>query len=69
MYQTIKRIGCLIRLGSILEAIINLVTFGWGKDLASVIATKMGYQSCGCDERRIKMNQWTCKNYNENIQL
>jgi hypothetical protein len=69
MYQTIKRIGCLVRLGSILEGLIAIVTFGNGKEIASYIATKMGYSSCGCDERRITMNKWTCKNYNENIQL
>jgi hypothetical protein len=69
MHQTIKKIGCLIRLGSILESLIGLITFGFGHDVASLIATKLGYKSCGCTERRITMNKWTCKNYNENIQL
>lgn len=69
MHQTIKKIGCLIRLGSILEHLIGLVTFGFGKDVASVIATKLGYKSCGCDERRIAMNKWTCKEYNEGLKL
>ena len=69
MHQTIKKIGCLIRLGSILEHLIGLVTFGFGKDVASVIATKLGYKSCGCTERRIAMNKWTFKKYNEGIEL
>lgn len=69
MHLTIKKIGCLVKLGTIVEGLINVVTFGNGKDLASYIASKMGYTNCGCDERRIAMNKWTCKEYNENIKL
>jgi hypothetical protein len=69
MITIIKKIGCLIRLGSILEGLIAVITLGNGKDVASYIATKLGYKSCGCDERRIAMNKWTCKEYNEGIQL
>jgi hypothetical protein len=43
---------CIIRVGTILEALINLLTLGHGKSLAGAIATKLGYVDCGCDRRR-----------------
>jgi hypothetical protein len=67
--KLIKRIGCIIRLGTILEGLISIITLGNGKDIASYIATKLGYASCGCDERRITMNKWTCSDYNEGIKI
>jgi hypothetical protein len=69
MKKVIKCIGCFIRLGSILESIIGLVTLGWGKNVAYKVARWLGYQSCYCDERRIKMNQWTCPEYSESISI
>ena len=47
---------CIIKLGNILEGAINVITLGWGKDVASWIALKLGYANCGCEERRIKWN-------------
>jgi hypothetical protein len=69
MKKTIKCIGCFIRLGSILEHIIGLVTLGHGKTMAYKVARLFGYSSCGCDRRRIAMNQWTCKSYSETISI
>ena len=63
------KIGCIIRLGTMLEGLINFLTFGRGKDIASKIATQMGFKSCGCDERRIWLNKLTCKEYEEGIKL
>jgi hypothetical protein len=48
---------CIIKLGNIVEGLINVVTLGWGKDIASWIALKLGYASCGCEERRIYLNE------------
>jgi hypothetical protein len=48
---------CIIKLGNIVEGLINVVTFGWGKDIASWIASKFGHASCGCEERRIYLNE------------
>ena len=48
---------CIIKLGNIVEGLINVITLGWGKDLAGWIASKLGYQSCGCEERRIWLNE------------
>ena len=69
MKKVFKCIGCFIRLGSILEHIIGLITLGHGKTTASWIARKLGYSNCGCDRRRITMNQWTCKSYSETISI
>ena len=49
---------CIIKVGNILDGLINLITFGWGKDIAGWIATKLGYVSCGCEERRIWLNEF-----------
>lgn len=48
---------CIIKLGNIVEGLISVVTFGWGKDMAEWIAGKLGYASCGCEERRIWLNK------------
>lgn len=60
---------CWIRLGDMLDGLISLVTLGNGKDIAGWIANKLGYESCGCEERRIWLNKLTCKGYNDGIQL
>lgn len=67
--KRLKKIGCIIRLGTILEGLISIISLGWGKDIAKTIANKLGYESCYCDERRILMNKWTCPEYNESIKL
>ena len=67
--KAIKCIGCFIRLGSIAEHLIGLITLGHGKSAASWVARKLGYSSCGCDRRRVTMNQWTCKDYSETISI
>jgi len=69
MTKVIKCIGCFIRLGSITEHIIGLVTLGHGKTVASWVARKLGYSNCGCDRRRVTMNQWTCPDYSETISI
>lgn len=48
---------CIIRIGNIVEGIINILTLGHGKELAGYIANKLGYISCGCEERRIWLNK------------
>ncbi len=69
MKKTIKCIGCFIRLGSILEHIIGLVTLGWGKNVASWVARKFVYSNCGCYRRRMYLNQLACKSYSETISI
>lgn len=49
---------CIIKVGNILDGLINIFTLGWGKDIAGWIATKLGYDSCGCEERRIWLNEF-----------
>ena len=48
---------CIIKLGNIIDGLINIFTLGRGKDIASYIAHKLGYESCGCEERRIWLNE------------
>ena len=47
---------CWFKFGNWVEGWINVFTLGFGKDLAGWVATKLGYQSCGCEERRIWLN-------------
>jgi hypothetical protein len=69
MKKVLYKLGCFIRLGSILEHAIGLVTLGHGKTVAYKVARWMGYSDCGCDRRRVTMNQWTCKDYSERISI
>lgn len=45
-----------IKLGDWLHYLIQVVTLGQGKKIASYIAKKMGYEDCGCDSRRQWLN-------------
>ena len=47
---------CIVKLGNMVEAAIELVTLGRGKDMATWIAHKLGFKSCGCDERKLWLN-------------
>lgn len=49
---------CLIKVGNVVDGIINVITLGFGKDIAGWIALKLGYQSCGCEERRVFLNEF-----------
>lgn len=58
---------CIIKLGNIIDGLINVVTLGHGKDVAMWIALRLGYEDCGCERRRIYLNKLCgCK---EGIQL
>jgi len=48
---------CIVKLGNMVEAAIELVTLGRGKDMATWIAHKLGFKSCGCDERKAWLNK------------
>jgi len=53
-----------IKLGDWIEALIHVVTLGFGKRLSEWIAIDvLGYQSCGCCERREWLNKLTNPNY------
>ena len=53
---------CLVKVGNIVEGIISVITLGWGKELATWIANKLGYSDCGCEKRRIYLNElFGCK--------
>jgi hypothetical protein len=47
---------CIIKVGNIIEGLIELVTLGWGKDIAGWIALKLGYADCGCEARKQWLN-------------
>lgn len=48
---------CIIKLGDFTEGLISVITLGRGKDIATWIAKKLGYASCGCDERKAWLNK------------
>ena len=45
-----------MKLGDKLETIINVITLGKGKAIATWIANKLGYDSCGCEKRKNYLN-------------
>ena len=53
-----------IKLGDYLEALIHVITLGFGKRLSEWIAIDLlGYKSCGCCERQEWLNRLTNPNY------
>jgi hypothetical protein len=53
-----------IKLGDWVEALIHTITLGFGKRLSEWIAVDvLGYESCGCCERREWLNKLTNPNY------
>jgi hypothetical protein len=52
-----------IKLGDYTESLIHVITFGFGHRIASYIAIKLGFQSCGCCERKEWLNRLTDKDY------
>lgn len=54
------RILCWIKLGTMVHAITELITLGNAYAVAGYIANKLGYESCGCEEREIMLNNLTC---------
>ncbi len=54
----------IIKIGDWVEALIHVVTLGFGQRLSEWIAIDLlGYQSCGCCERKQWLNRLTDKNY------
>jgi hypothetical protein len=45
-----------MKLGNIIEKVINIITLGQGKKIATWIANKLGYEDCGCDQRKKYLN-------------
>lgn len=48
-----------MKLGDLVEKIIHIVTLGQGKRIAMYIAKLRGYEDCGCDRRKEKLNNLT----------
>ena len=48
---------CIIKLGDFTEGLISVITLGRGKDISTWIAHKLGFKSCGCDERKAWLNK------------
>ena len=56
-----------IRLGDYTEALIHVITLGFGKSLSTYVAVHLlGFKSCGCCERREWLNRLTDKRYEGN---
>ena len=58
--EIIKR----IKIGDWVEALIYVVTFGFGEKIALGIAKLFGKDSCGCCERKEWLNRLTNPKYN-----
>lgn len=43
-------------LGDFVEALIKVVTLGYGKRISMAVARLFGFEDCGCDRRRIWLN-------------
>jgi hypothetical protein len=58
---------CIFPFGSWLESVINVVTFGWGKDLAGWIAwTFFKTPDCGCQRRKKYLDKlFNCEDFGQ----
>jgi len=45
-----------IKLGNIIEKIIAVITLGYGHSIATWVAKKLGYSTCGCESRKEWLN-------------
>lgn len=52
-----------MKLGDLTEKIIHIITFGQGKRIAKYVAKKFGYEDCGCDLRKQKLNKIKIKRW------
>jgi hypothetical protein len=48
-----------IKIGDWVEALIHVITFGFGERLALGVARLFGKNSCGCCERQLWLNRLT----------
>lgn len=56
--------GKWIKIGDYVEALIHVLTFGFGHRLATWIAVDLlGYKNCGCCSRKEWLNKLTDKDY------
>jgi len=61
---------CWIKIGDWVEALIHTFTLGFGKRISTFIAVDLlGFETCGCEERRIWLNKLTCKENNDGIKI
>ena len=58
-----------IGLGTFIAFLLDILTAGYAKNIAGLIANKMGYLSCGCDEREALLNKYTKINIKYTIKL
>jgi len=57
----------MIRIGDYVEALIHVITLGYGKRISTWIAVDLlKYESCGCCERKQWLNRLTDREYNRN---
>lgn len=58
--KLLKRIGCMIKLGTMVHAITELITFGNAYAVSMFIAGLFGKKDCGCYQRELMLNRLTC---------
>mgnify|MGYP003116963428 CR=1 FL=1 len=52
-----------MKLGNLIEKLINIITFRQGKRIAQFVANKLGYEDCGCDDRKKALNNLKIKRW------
>lgn len=55
-----------IKIGDWTEALIHVITFGFGERLALIVARLFGKNSCGCCERQLWLNRLTNPDLEDN---
>jgi|TARA_B100000900_G_C20373715_1_gene631497 hypothetical protein len=48
----------MIGIGDLVKKVIDVITFGQGKRIATFVARLFGYKDCGCDKRQEQLNKY-----------
>lgn len=56
-----------MKVGNIVEKIINILSLGQGHKIAQYIAIKLGFPDCGCEKRKDWLNQLFTKQKDINL--
>ena len=58
-----------VGLGTFIAFLLDVLTAGYGRDIAMWVAKKRGMTDCGCSQRQAYLDKWTKVNIKYSIKL
>lgn len=56
----LRKLGCIIKLGTMVHGITEILTLGNAYTVSRYIAGLFGKEDCGCYQRELFLNNLTC---------